>query len=421
MGWGLGVVRHDWKRIALVVLAWAAMVAPAFGVGVPIAGSVEVARAAQAPLKIVKTDASKRTVGAALVNDGKSGTAWRVPARLGRDGKRGSAAWIALDLGQQRSVTGVSWLLNQADASSATVQCSADGTRWRGAAKLTGLKVGEWQQKDVDCRARHVRVVFPDAGASGWKVAEVRVFGRQSSQPPQQADCQKIVVPAYFDDDGYWDRMIADGGTAKIVILNFNNGPDWDNPDGPYRYDHWVKQTQRARDAGMTLIGYVKTELGKRPAADVKKDIAAWHKMYKVDGIYFDEFEINPDKIPYYRGVADYTRQVIGAKATVAINPGFTPDRRVMEFVDIVETYEYNYQTYLDQEFPAWTRDYPAKRFLHVVLNVPDEAGAKKVLELAKQRNAGYVFLSDEDIEKETEYKRLTPWLWDLQVKGVCG
>jgi hypothetical protein len=104
-------------------------------------------------------------------------------------------------------------------------------------------------------------------------------------------------------------------------------------------------------------------------------------------------------------------------------NPGWTPDERVMEFVDILETFEFDYASYRTQEFPAWTKKYAPRRFIHVVHSVPDPAAARQVLNLARERNAGYVFLTDVK-NPDIIYKSLGGSLWNDQIghiKGSCA
>lgn len=229
---------------------------------------------------------------------------------------------------------------------------------------------------------------------------------------PGGQQCQRIMVPAYFEPQGYWDEINATAPTTGLVILNPNSGPD--KPDAT-----WKARTRAAQDAGITVIGYVLTKLGDRPKAEVKADIDAYFEWFGVDGIYLDETSSDAEDVAYYRQMAQYTRSVKPG-AVVAVNPGFTPPEAFMEFADYIETYEFDYATYKTQTFPEWTKKYPAERFIHVVHSVPGPQAARDVLDLARERNAGYVFLTDVE-DPAIIYKSLGGSLWDEQVKGVCA
>ena len=169
--------------------------------------------------------------------------------------------------------------------------------------------------------------------------------------------------------------------------------------------------------AGITVVGYVLTWQGARPQKDVKADIDAYFEWFGVDGIYLDETSSDPKHVPYYRAMAEYAR-TIKPNAVIAVNPGYTPPEAFMEFANYVETFEYDYATYKTQEFPAWTKKYAAERFIHVVHSVPGPQAAQRVLNLARERNAGYVFITDVE-DPKIIYKSLGGNLWNETLKGV--
>ena len=75
--------------------------------------------------------------------------------------------------------------------------------------------------------------------------------------------------------------------SARItVILNTNNGPGYP-ADGP---DPLLQCIPALRKAGITLLGYVHTGYGARPASVVLRDIARWKAAYTgLQGIFLDE------------------------------------------------------------------------------------------------------------------------------------
>ncbi|MCC6313923.1 MAG: spherulation-specific family 4 protein [Thermomicrobiales bacterium] len=225
--------------------------------------------------------------------------------------------------------------------------------------------------------------------------------------------CLQIAVPAYFEESHWWDEMTQAAPATGMIVLNLYNGPD--KPS-----EYWKGRTQAAQRAGIKVVGYVLTGHGKRDKNLVKQDIRNHFDWFGVDGIYLDETSSAEDDkiVDYYREMATYVRQ-IKPKATVVVNSGYTPDERFMEFADIIENYEYDYDTYLKQKFPSWTLKYAANRFIHVVHSVPGTDAAKQTLDLARQRNAGYVFLTDVE-DTNYIYKSLGGTLWNTQVRGLC-
>ncbi|MCC6313924.1 MAG: spherulation-specific family 4 protein [Thermomicrobiales bacterium] len=239
--------------------------------------------------------------------------------------------------------------------------------------------------------------------------------------PVATAACPRIIVPAYFPPGPEWERIIAAAPVVEYVILNIHNGPGRE-PDPAFQ-----DVVRRAQAAGIKVLGYVYTDMANENAETLKQQIRDFQTWYRVDGIHLDGAQDDDWAIPYYRDIAQ-TIKVGGQPSqpggealpgVVMLNPGYTPDEGFMEFVDLAEVYEYYYGHYLTQEFPGWLHDYPADRFLHVVRDVPDTIQAlDQILDLARQRNAGYVYITDHT--DPLDYKKL-PSFWDAQVASLCS
>jgi hypothetical protein len=63
---------------------------------------------------------------------------------------------------------------------------------------------------------------------------------------------------------------------------------------------------------------------------------------------------------------------------------------------DTIITFEGTVEQYRAARFPAWTADYPAWRFAADVYRVSRHAGWREVLHLARARNTGYVYFTDD-------------------------
>ena len=254
----------------------------------------------------------------------------------------------------------------------------------------------------------------PRIWAGCFVVLVVALLAPGPNQPPTAAaaaQCQRIVVPAYFNPGRDWKRAIAAAPATGIMILNPNSGPD--------RYlEHWAKVTRQAQAAGIKVVGYVKTNLAKRSPATVKTEIDQYFNWYKVDGIFLDEATGKAGTIPYFRDLANHVEKSANG-AIVVLNPALDLNEGYMAFVDILVVYEYWYDDYRAKQLPDWLDDYPAGRFIHIVYDVPSRDAARATLNLAEKRNAGYVFITDES-DPAVIYKSLGG-LWQEMVKAGCG
>ncbi len=242
----------------------------------------------------------------------------------------------------------------------------------------------------------------------------------QVSTPTATAACPRIIVPAYFDPGPEWDRVIAAAPVVEYVIVNPNSGPG-EAPDPEIQ-----RVVRESQDAGIKVLGYVFTDLANEDPDEVKAQIRAYQEWYAVDGIHLDGVQDDAWAIPYYADIAEVIRaggqpsQPGGESlpGVVMLNPGYVPDEGFMAIADIIEVYEYYYDKYPGQDFPDWLDNYPADRFAHIIRDAPATIEALDTsLALARERNAGYVYVTDQI--DPTEY-RVLPGYWDEQVASVC-
>ena len=99
----------------------------------------------------------------------------------------------------------------------------------------------------------------------------------------------------------------------------------------------------------------------------------------------------------YYESLTNYVREKAGARITV-LNPGtYSPSDCWMGITNILMNWEDQglaaYQHYYVDY--AWVHKYPPDRFWHIVYGMSADQ-LQAALELAKQRNAGWVYLTQE-------------------------
>jgi hypothetical protein len=218
--------------------------------------------------------------------------------------------------------------------------------------------------------------------------------------PPLPAQV-RLGAPSYQNPGSpQWVGWAAPGAQAVgIMIVNLDNGDD-------ERYyasvDHAIRIT---RKKGIFVLGYTYTGYGTRDPAVVQRKIDAVYKNYLVDGIFFDEAPTecnasNPffsTQFLYYQQLTNHVREKAGARLTV-LNPGtYSPSDCWMGITNILMNWEdKGLDTYRDSyvDYP-WVHKYPPDRFWHIVYGMGAD-GLPEALELAKQRNAGWVYFTGE-------------------------
>jgi hypothetical protein len=235
-------------------------------------------------------------------------------------------------------------------------------------------------------------------GLSGWLII---LFTAVMFTAAMAVGQSRIGVPSYQNPGSReWTAWAKPGAKAVgIMIVNLNNGDD-----GNYysSVDHAIRD---ARKQGILVLGYTYTGYGARDPKIVRQRIYAVYRNYLVDGIFFDEAPTDcnaanqyfPTAFLYYESLTNYVREQGGARITV-LNPGtYSPSDCWMGITNILMNWEdqglASYQDYY-VDF-AWVHKYPPDRFWHIVYGMSADQ-LQTALELAKQRNAGWVYLTQE-------------------------
>jgi spherulation-specific family 4 protein len=211
----------------------------------------------------------------------------------------------------------------------------------------------------------------------------------------------RLAVPAYQDPgSGQWTGWKAPGAKAVgIMIVNLDNGDD------EHYYPRVEEAIRATRKQGIFVIGYTYTGYGTRDPQIIRKKIDAVYRNYLVDGIFFDEVPTDcngsnpflPTKFLYYQTLTNYVREKVGARITV-LNPGtYTAGDCWMGITNILMNWESpGLASYRDDYVDyAWVHKYPPDRFWHIVYGMSADQ-LPTVLDLAKKRNAGWVYLTEE-------------------------
>jgi len=240
----------------------------------------------------------------------------------------------------------------------------------------------------------------------------------QVTEPTVQ--CQYVAIPAYFYPSyppaatDYWGIVNSTLKSGEIVIVNPNSGSGLTKSSS---YDQMIMSTKAK---GIVNLGYVYTSYGLRSLTSVKLEIDNYFNWYGVNSIFLDEtpYQVSTDQwqLTYYKDIFTYIKNRGGR---VMLNPGMVPDERYLTVADQIVIFESGYLKYISASFPAWIANYPASRFVHLVYNTP-VTSLSNTIALSKQRNAGYIFITNDDILPDGNPWNTLPNYWLDEISQKC-
>jgi len=138
--------------------------------------------------------------------------------------------------------------------------------------------------------------------------------------------------------------------------------------------------------------------------------------LYNVDGIFFDEASSNCDNVGFYEEINQHTKQFDSNKIVV-LNPGVSIPKCYSEAGDIFVVFEDTYDEYKNWQPSLWeSKPQNKDRFWHLI-HTTNEADVADAIIKSKQRNAGYVYVTD-DTTRDNPWDTL-PSYWDRELELV--
>ena len=202
----------------------------------------------------------------------------------------------------------------------------------------------------------------------------------------------------YNNEKSKW-LQATKGMPVGYVILNIGNGSG-ESVDADF-----TEQVKRVRTSGARVLGYVRTDYGKRSQAKIMQEIRNHVSWYRVDGVFLDEAlngwgdqePLIASQVKLYGDI----KKEFGDSFTVVTNPGANTVQALIDASDVQMCFESYAETYLTTTFPEFYKEYPAHRFWHVVHDVT-QANYKAVLDRATVLNAGHLYVTDDKFKPST-------------------
>src|SRR5579884_455175 len=233
------------------------------------------------------------------------------------------------------------------------------------------------------------------SGGAGSTTGPADQFTYATGSPQQH-----LAIPAYIQPGtADWTAIDNAAPTVGLTVINPLNGP------GSGCSTAYQAQVAASQAKGIAVLGYVYTRYANTVAdyngtndktiAEVESEIDQYYQCYPtLDGIFFDEVTTDcADATSYYQVLSAYVKSK-GGKGITAINPGIGTNECYMDAADILVTYEGDAAGYLTSTQPSWVSNYPADRFWHLLYDAPDAASTGRLVTLAQQRNAGWVYVT---------------------------
>ncbi len=195
-------------------------------------------------------------------------------------------------------------------------------------------------------------------------------------------------VPAYIHpglDPRAWAQLAAVAADLRFVVVNVGDGVG-ERSDPAY-----TSAIAGLRRAGVRLVGYVDTDYGRRPVDDVVAEAGTWVSRYGVAGVFLDQVRGDFAWLQHYASCSVGARTV-GAQFVV-LNPGTACDPGYVDVANVVVTFEGAWTRYTAYEPPGWTTGRPARRFCHLVYDVPPAVMPSCLAEAAR-RHAGTAYFT---------------------------
>jgi hypothetical protein len=197
-----------------------------------------------------------------------------------------------------------------------------------------------------------------------------------------------------------------------VAIANPGSGP------GDQRIYDYQQVIQSASEKGVKVVAYVSTQYGRRPLADVQKDIDRWLEFYpRIVGFFFDQQSTSARDIPYYLKVRDHARAKTKTMLVIT-NPGVICDEEyfAQAVSDVICVFA-NFEGFDQFSQPLPLKQYNPSRFAALTYQIKDAKSMRQVITDAVVKRIGFLYISD--CPKSDNPWAQLPSYWEEEVDAV--
>jgi hypothetical protein len=257
-----------------------------------------------------------------------------------------------------------------------------------------------------------------EAASTGTSPAGPQADGasQPKTAPASAARRLRMMVPAYIYPDGKgrkeWQRLFEAASKVEITaIVNPSSGPG-NEPNLDY-----AAVFTEASNRGITLLGYVSTDYGRRPQPEIKNDIDTWIRFYpQIRGFFFDQQPSERQHAVQFTELRDYAKRKL-RDPFVITNPGVPCDEAYLaQAVSDVTCVFVNFQGFDRFELPATLQAYDPGRFAAMPYNISDVEAMRAAVKDTIIKRIGYIYISD---AKPPNPWGTLPFYWEAEVDAV--
>ncbi|MFJ5646101.1 spherulation-specific family 4 protein [Streptomyces sp. NPDC093223] len=238
---------------------------------------------------------------------------------------------------------------------------------------------------------------------------------------------QETAVPAYsYPGSGGWGTLTSTDPAAGLIVANPDSGPGQDKDD------NYADAMEQAHGSGSKVLGYVDTGYFGTSGWDapggnssmsswlkaIEKSVDTWYDTYGgsgLGGVFFDDAlnKCGPRSgstqyVDLYKKIRDYVKSK-SSSAVVVINPGTGTDQCYADAADTLVTFEGSYASYRSFKPQSWEESADSSKIWHLIYET-SASQMPQAISLSKQRNAGYVYVTDDDNTSADGQEWGNPW-----------
>lgn len=226
------------------------------------------------------------------------------------------------------------------------------------------------------------------------------------------AEPVELLVPLYVYpiQTNVWAEVAkANAQVPVTAVINPNSGPGGGPPNSDYK-----RGLEILRSAGVTIVGYVDTDYGRRSIEEIQEDIDIYAQYFNLHGIFFDQTSARIEHLKLYEKLYRFVRSRPQLERVI-LNPGSPLEQSffLQPTGDVAIIFENTSQQWQNYPHDAAFHTFSAEHFAVLLYAVPDSASMRAHIDLAVSRNIGYIFLTDDVLPNPWDS---LPHYWEEEV-----